>query len=144
MGDRVVLDQDSEDRLVERWRQPVIPIDVNDDPDNVHWDNVSQNWRHDFRATLKPSDVDRIREGYVCLHCLEPLEHAFPERCPLCQYECRARQAKDFERKFQGEEWIGSKVSMAEHQARLDEDTHPRSLFYPGTQILVPRMWGRL
>lgn len=88
------------------------------------------------RIVLKPEDVERIRTGRVCIHCQEPLEEAFPVKCPVCKYPVRKLQAQHFAERYLGAET--PPMSMDEHFARFDEED-ARKAHQPGSQIILPR-----
>jgi hypothetical protein len=105
--------------LAERWRRPVIPIDVT---------QVSQGlWLPDGRVqgdvqlVLTEEDIARMRAGYVCGKCLEPFEEAWPERCPVCGAPVRTEQAAQFAREFGGEVHVGPSTTIAEEMGMLEE-----------------------
>ena len=54
------------------------------------------------RLTLCDEDVEMIRQGYKCIHCLENLDTAFPEACFLCGYPMKKLQAETFAKVFAG------------------------------------------
>lgn len=56
---------------------------------------------------LSPDEFEQVRQGYRCLQCMEPLQPAFPEKCPLCSYEVRSRQTIDLMRDHRGEHRYG-------------------------------------
>jgi hypothetical protein len=61
-------------------------------------------WVRDVTITIGEDNLRLIANGYMCLNCLERLEHAFPERCPndWCGYPIRRDQPAAFERAFGG------------------------------------------
>jgi hypothetical protein len=106
--------------LAERWRQPVVPLEVRTTesqglvlPDGrIH---------REAALDLRADDVDRMRAGYVCAKCLEPFEQAWPERCHVCGAPIRTEQAAYFAREYGGEERLGSRVSLVEELEQLPE-----------------------
>jgi hypothetical protein len=105
--------------LAERWRKPVIPLDI---------DQVEQGiWLPDGRImgevqlTLTETDIGRIRAGYVCVKCLEPHEQAWPEHCQACGAPMRSEQAAYFAREFGGEVKRVPRPSWEEELGGLEE-----------------------
>lgn len=126
----------SEDRLHERWREPVIPLAIRDDYDTISLDAGRPTL--DVQMRFKPSDIERIRLGYVCIDCLEPHEHAFPESCGLCGFPMREFQREDFDRKFKGLERDPRAVTIEAGLNRVD-DNHERNFYELKNGIVVPR-----
>jgi len=118
---------------MERWRQPVIPLNVEEDPYTIvdFGDGVA---RRDVTYTLTEEDTERVRLGYVCLQCLEPHERPFPERCSDCGYPMKERQPRDFERNYEGNVRmdLGAR-RIKERLAALEEEARR-----PAASILVP------
>lgn len=76
---------------------------------------------HDVSITIKRADMERVRQGYLCLECLCPCEEAWPVKCSVCGYAVRECQGADFEKAFEGTKWIGSRVDMEQEGDRLEE-----------------------
>ena len=105
--------------MAERWRQPVIPIAV---------DQIEQGiWLPDGRImgevqlTLRGVDIERMRAGYVCVKCLEPHETAWPVHCQVCGAPMRSEQAAYFAREFGGEVIRAARPSWEEELGGLEE-----------------------
>jgi len=103
----------------ERWRVPVVPLAI---------DQVEQGlWLPDGRVqgevqlTLRASDIERMRTGYVCVKCLEPHENAWPVRCQVCGAPMRSEQAAYFAREFGGEIAMPGRPSWDEELGGLEE-----------------------
>lgn len=127
-------DAQKKDGPAERWRKPVIPIAVEDDPHTItHDGNVL---RSGYNATFDEETIERFRVGRVCMRCWEPQEEAFPEHCGLCKYPMGELQARDFEREFEGEKWIGPRTTLADEYERMLENGK-RKRHTPGGQILT-------
>ena len=105
--------------MVERWRKPVIPLDIEPTdqglwlPDGRHLAGV--------QLSLSPIDIERMRAGYVCAKCFEPFEQAWPERCHVCGAPIRTAQAEYFAREYAGEIHLGPSTSLEDELAGLDE-----------------------
>lgn len=130
------MNQTANDFLVARWRQPVIPLAVTDEPTVVSVLNGKE--RVEIRTRFKPADIERFRTGYCCLECWEPHEHPFPEQCSLCGYRMRDRQAADFARLFKGPERDPRAVRLEQEQDRVD-DTHERNFHVTTSGIVIPK-----
>lgn len=84
----------------------------------------------DVNMALPEEDVERIRQGYVCIRCLEPQSEPFPEVCESvlpgtaqrwCGFPIRQLQAQEFAAMFKGTVKIGSNVNLADEIERLRE-----------------------
>lgn len=126
-----------QDHIAQRWRKPVRPLAVTDEPTKITVVNGRET--QEVSTRLRPEDVDRIRLGYVCIHCWEPHESPFPENCSLCQYPMRDEQQKEFERCFGGTQRDPRAVRIEEGLDRVD-DTHERRFHKTKTGIIVPRI----
>jgi len=72
--------------------------------------------------SLKPEDTERIRQGYVCIKCLEPFDRAWPERCPVCGLAVRRDQAAFFAQEFDPTPvHLGPKTTLEEERAGIHE-----------------------
>jgi hypothetical protein len=97
--------------MTDRWAKPVVPLAV----EEVGKSLVYGGHRWDFsQFVLEHDDVERIRLGYVCIHCLEPHEKPYVWRCSVCKFPIRYVQDKVFERFYEGEEKVGPSVTLAE------------------------------
>lgn len=67
---------------------------IEDDPDKAELldGRVTQG----LRVAMCDEDVERLRQGYKCINCFEPLDTAFPKACPLCTYPMKEQQAELF------------------------------------------------
>jgi len=107
--------------LAERWRKPVIPIEI----DPGHPEGI---WLPDGRVhgaakfVLDRDDVDRMRAGFVCMKCFEPFERSWPERCYVCGFAVRREQAAYFAREYGGIERVYRGVDLAEERERVHEE----------------------
>lgn len=129
----------TEDRIVERWRKPAVPMQVADDPSMID-DGVGR-FTQGIKFRLHPDDVERVRTGYVCMNCLEPHEAAWPPRCSVCGYPIRTQQPTDFQEAFGGVERDRKAQNIREGLDRVD-DTHERRFHTTKTGIIVPTTIG--
>lgn len=102
-----------------RWNEPVIPVGFEETdqvvtlPDGRRFAMVA--------PMLSPSDIERARQGRICLKCQERFEEAWPERCRTCGAPIRRDQADYFAREFAGEILVGPRKTLEEEIAGLDE-----------------------
>jgi hypothetical protein len=107
---------------VERWRSPVIPLAVEQQPDQGIWlpDGRVQGG---VSLILSLADIERIRAGYVCAKCFEPHEQAWPERCEACGAPIRDGQSDYVARELEREiALLGPSTSLADELERLPEE----------------------
>lgn len=122
--------------MLERWRQFTAPVDIVDDPSEIMVDEDGTASRA-YNIKWPEETVRKIAQGYQCLCCWEPHDKAFPEQC-ICGYPMRARQARDFELEFAGEEQhVGDAQRDWDELARLEEEGE-RAAWKPGSSISVP------
>jgi hypothetical protein len=104
--------------MIERWAKPVVPIGV---------EEAGKMLSHGGRLyniptyILEPEDVERVREGYVCLMCLEQHEEHHPESCLVCHFPMRAIQDEVFAVMYQGEVSAGPSSTLAEEWERAKD-----------------------
>lgn len=91
--------------------------------------------------TVSPEDFQRMKEGRICIKCLEPQAEAFPKVCSLpgCGYPIRDRQTHDIGHEYQGHIEGGPQVNLDEEQNRLDEKHYRDFYWSPDHHILIPR-----
>lgn len=130
---------ESDNRIVARWRKPVKPLMVADDPGRT--DASIGRETQGIRFRLHPDDVARIKQGYVCMNCLEPHETAWPTVCQVCRYPIRTQQPSDFQAAFGGLERDKKAQNIREGLDRVD-DTHERRFHTTKTGIVVPTTIG--
>lgn len=123
---------------MERWRRWTPPVEIADDPNEVivEDDRMSRSYNVKWPAEV----VEKIRHGYQCLKCMEPQQAPFPAKCgnPICEYPMAARQARDFELEFNGEEqFVGDAERDWQDLERLAEESERRR-FTPGSSISMP------
>jgi len=130
-GVRRVREIDRVEEVVERWRKPATIYDV------VEGDTLvampSGEMMIDAHVTVDDETIERMKAGYICINCLEPLETPFPERCEAmklpdgkvigCYYPVRDNQLRDLHMKYGSLEEIDlrPKVDKAEEIERLRE-----------------------
>ena len=113
--------------LVERWRKPVIPLEVNQHESEGVWLPDGRRMRSPV-LTLRPEDVDRIRSGFVCAKCLEPFERPWPECCHVCGVAVRRDQAAFFAREYDparvdltATDWESEREGLEERRRKEEE-----------------------
>lgn len=122
--------------------RPVIPVTIEDDPDNLIFFEDGRPPRSPVWMTFSEYDVGRMQSGYVCLQCKEDLDTAFPEVCPVCGYHMARDQAEDFAKEFKGVTHVGPSTTLEEERAimnylREKKATEDGTRWKP--QIVVPR-----
>lgn len=122
--------------------RPVIPRAIEPDPEHVVIRRGG-----DMEATdsaiivLEEYDADRMRAGYICLQCMEDLDTAFPDECPICRYPMATRQAERFAKEFQGNMRVGPSTTLDEEREIMQELRRRGQQEIKTPQIIVPRMW---
>lgn len=108
------------------WRDGVRMEAVTEDP--VEIVHVGGRWMNDVKVALAPEEVERIRQGYVCIECLEPQETPFPEKCSAfwCKYPIREKQTAEFAERYKGEVRSGASTTLREDFDRLEEESKRR------------------
>lgn len=128
-------------------RKPVKIFAAEDDPEHVILRRDGQ-VRRAVHLHMDEESVERIRAGYVCIHCYEPQDEAFPEHCRIrqCRYPMRDKQARRFALEFKGTIRIGpqstletEEAAMAEWaekraQAERDPILRPSQIWLPGSK----------
>jgi hypothetical protein len=83
----------------------------------------------DVDMALPEEDVERIRQGYVCIRCLEPQSRPFPKICESklpngdlwCRFPIASEQLREFAQMFKGTVKIGPSVNLQDEIDRLNE-----------------------
>lgn len=106
---------------MERWRKGIQNSVVEEEGSEV-W-RIGDRYVRGVNWTLTPDDIYRLREGRLCINCMEPQETPFPERCALCQYPIRDDQIRRFTVEYQGWKDVGPETTDAEEVERLTQET---------------------
>lgn len=121
--------------MTERWRNPVRIEAIEPSPDIVL---LGGRLMQEENVTLHKDSVDQIQAGHMCPNCFDPVETPYPVGpCRVCGLDS-AHWNEYFERQFQGESWLGSRISLDDELEDL-ADRSKRKVFKPGSQILIPR-----
>lgn len=120
--------------MTERWRKPVIPVGI--DHSAHAYSSDGHGWRKHLDWILTPEDFERVKEGYVCINCMEPHETPFPEACLVCGFRMREEQAKMIAFEYEGEKYIGPSTTTREEMDKLQEENERRKP--RKTSILLP------
>lgn len=126
------------------WDTPVIPTYIKKDASTLvaFGDN---DLRQGVEMGLTPDDINRIREGYVCIKCKEPQPRPFPKTCSLCGLPMAEAQRELFAKLYhgtatEGRDW-GSSIDWTDELDRLDweleQDNWEAAGNVPG--IIVPK-----
>lgn len=122
--------------MTERWRKPIVPAYVEHDIEA--YDVIEGHIVRALKWTLTPDDLNRIKQGYACLNCMEPFEEPRTRGlCPLCRYNL-ADTLIDLYRQDRGGEHVGPLTTLEEERERHILETARRH-HKPGSSILVPR-----
>jgi len=70
---------------------------------------------------LTEEQVERVRQGFICIKCLEALDSSFPDLCPVCSFPMRLRQTEEFGKTFRGEKKFGLSTTIEEEYAIAEE-----------------------
>ena len=62
-----------------------------------------------------------MRAGYICAQCIEELDRAFPENCPVCNFPMRDHQAEYLGRMYVGNRQIGPSTTLADEALTMQE-----------------------
>lgn len=89
---------------------------------------------------LSEEQVERIRQGYVCVKCLEAHDSAFPDECAVCHFPMREQQAAEFAKDFRGGIRFGPSTTIEEEYA-IAEETIQREAYEKATALglIIPK-----
>ena len=122
-------------------RRPAVPVVV--EPDGVRFrvDTRTGQKYQEYEQVYTEYDAGRIRAGYCCIHCGEAQERPFPDRCSVCHFPMKEKQAQQFAEQFEGYTTIGSSRSLEELRVEDEEakERARRQLEKPTSSIWVPR-----
>ena len=107
------------------WSREVV-LDVEQHPTK---DYVTPDGRRfaDARITLTAAAAERMWQGYMCAHCLEPFTDAYPDRCGVCGFPVKEMQRKLLERDFLGHDpTVVSGFPMDRELEHLETMTVPK------------------
>jgi len=105
------------------------PIVVEEDAGvmEVHETPEGRRLMSGLNIAARAEDVEQVRQGYRCLNCWEPLEHAWPRACPLCTYPISEKQADDFARVYKGyDPTVNGQIDWQREQDKLEERAERR------------------
>lgn len=124
------------------WRDPVKLVGVEESEDEILL-MADGTFRSAPHVILTERDTGRVRGGYVCIKCYEPHEHAFPDKCSLCGFPMRERQAERFAKEFKGATRVGPSTTIDEEMQIAEEWVRERRLREQGLKttqsgIVVP------
>ena len=107
--------------MIERWRQVDPVIDTAEDEKRVYHTSDGRVFGG-LEIVDTPDNVERLRQGRMCAHCREPLEEAWPERCPVCGVPVREEQLAYFGDHYEGETLVKGGFDEDEELARLHDE----------------------
>lgn len=70
---------------------------------------------------LTEEQVERIRQGYTCVKCLEDYDSPFPDECKVCHFPMREHQTEEFAKDFRGEIAFGPSTTLDEERGIMNE-----------------------
>ena len=106
--------------LATQTGEAIIPDAVDIDPDAyVVMPDGRRTQRHAFGLTDEV--VERIKQGYVCIKCLEAYANAFPDKCLVCGFPMRDQQAAEFAKDFRGGVQYGPSTTIDEEYEIAEE-----------------------
>lgn len=73
---------------------------------------------------------DLIREGRMCVNCIEPFAESvgpWPKNCPVCGFTVKADQMDVYAATYLGDSTHGSQIDWDEEFDRLDERREKRA-----------------
>lgn len=70
---------------------------------------------------LTEEQVERVRQGYICIKCLEAYDAAFPDTCIVCGFPMRLHQLEEFGKTFRGGKKFGPSTTIDEEYAIAEE-----------------------
>lgn len=77
--------------------------------------------RHDVMVIVHEEDMGRITAGYACARCYEVQDEPLPERCWVCRFPMRERQAEFLAKGYRGNVRVGPSTTIEEEYAFMDE-----------------------
>ena len=119
---------------------------ASNDAGAVWTDGVTDRVQYDLHKNYTPGGMRLLREGRQCLRCDEPLDPAFPVKCPLCGYSVKDRQVMDIAMEFEGEKHLGPSRPITEYMEEQDARVEKRKFIrrvLEGGQGKVPKEWLR-
>lgn len=120
------------------WHQKSPYAGVKPDPNERWIDGRRKTQGVNFTFTREA--VEEIRQGRRCGECHEPqVLQDWPKRCSVCHADFKFAYDR-WERRFQGEEWVGPTVNMRDEIERLDAELEQDNWeANPTTGIVLPR-----
>lgn len=72
-------------------------------------------------AIIPEEDFPGLRQGYICAQCIEELDMAFPEHCPVCNFPMRDHQTEYIAKVYQGNVKTGPSTTLEDEKLRMQE-----------------------
>jgi DNA-directed RNA polymerase subunit RPC12/RpoP len=98
----------------------------------------------DCELTISPDMAAELHAGYRCARCLEPLQKlgAFPERCPVCQFEVAKYQRQQLEEQYRG---VDTSIVTPGFPLEREREHLERTLYRPKGLVTmsIPKKKGR-
>lgn len=70
---------------------------------------------------IPEEELPAMRAGYICAQCIEELDMAFPEHCPVCNFPMRELQAEYLGRMYVGNKQVGPSTTLADEALHMQE-----------------------
>lgn len=121
--------------------KPALPVAIDEDTHRVLVDTRTGERIKHYEQVYTEYDVGRMRAGYVCIHCGEAQEQAFPDKCWVCHFPMKDEQTHRFGEEFDGYTTIGPARSIeelrledaeAKERARRQREKPTSSIWVPG------------
>ncbi len=55
-----------------------------------------------MKLSVGDKTYHQIKAGFQCIQCLEPLDTAYPDKCPVCGFPMKEHQAEMFAKVYAG------------------------------------------
>jgi len=122
--------------------RPVIPRAVDNDPENViiRRDADRPEAKAAALIALEEFDMGRLKAGYVCVNCLEDLDTAYPDACPVCRYPMATKQAERVAKEFVGDVKIGPSTTLEDERLIMQEMRERRRVANHGIEVYSPQI----
>lgn len=118
-----------------KWNVPLVEADP------YHYEMTADGPREGVRMAFCDDDIEMFRLGFKCLDCLEPLDSAFPDECPVCAFPMKDSQAQAFAERFAGHRDLGSTIDPGAELELLarQRDERERREGLKSKGIVIPR-----
>lgn len=134
--------QTAEVAYVDGTRVPRPRFHAEDDLGSV-WHLGDDRLQRNSTQTFAPEIFAAIKQGMMCLRCMEPQASAFPVTCDLCGYAMKERQIMDVAMEFVGDKHLGPAKPITEYMMNQELEREKREFLKRqkdgGKKIVLPR-----